>query len=174
MRRKATNPERNGTINPRQRRETRGARKRPTGRSLQRSHSALLATRDSTERFYVDSGASDHLILHETNSAPIENLRSASRYQQPTVARTGATSANGLGRKVDLQDVYYAPGVHTRLVSLGKLDGQGWDVRLRDGGVELRDRDGDLFANVAKVNNVYPMGLKVTLPMARLAAWTTW
>ena len=46
--------------------------------------------------------------------------------------------SNGLERGVE--DVHYSPGVHARLVSLGKLEGQGWDVRLRDGGMELRDR----------------------------------
>jgi len=60
-----------------------------------------------------------------------------------------------------------------RLVLLGKLEGQGWDVRLRNGEMELRNRDGDLFANVEKVNNVYPMGLTVIPPRARMAAWTT-
>ena len=30
------------------------------------------------------------------------------------------------------------------------LEGQGWDVRLRDGTIELLDRDGDMFANIAK------------------------
>ena len=38
-----------------------------------------------------------------------------------------ATSANGLERQSALQDVYYAPGAHAQLVSLGKLEGQGWD-----------------------------------------------
>ena len=64
-----------------------------------------------------------------------------------------ATSANGLERQSDLKDVYYAPGVHARLVSLGKLEGQGWDVRLCDGRMEVRNRDGDPFTNVAKVND---------------------
>ena len=32
------------------------------------------------------------------------------------------TSANGLERESDLQDVYYAPGAHARLASLGKLE----------------------------------------------------
>jgi len=63
-------------------------------------------------------------------------------------------SANSLGREADIQDVYYAPDIHARLVSLGKLDGQGWGVCLCDGMMELRDRDGDLFANIAKANNV--------------------
>jgi hypothetical protein len=29
--------------------------------------------------------------------------------------------------------------------------------------MELRNRDGDMFANVVKVNNIYPMGLNVSL-----------
>ena len=64
-----------------------------------------------------------------------------------------ATSANGLERESDLQDVYYAPGAHAQLVSLGKLEGQGWDVHLCEGGVELRNRDGDPFTNVMKAND---------------------
>ena len=64
-----------------------------------------------------------------------------------------ATSANGLERESDLQDIYYAPGVHARLVSLGKLEGQGRDIRLCDGGMQPRNRDGDLFTNIAKVND---------------------
>ena len=82
-------------------------------------------------------------------------------------------SANGLERVADLRDVYYAPGVHVRLVSLGKLEGQGWDIRLCDGRMELRNRDGDLFANVARVNNVYPVGLNVIPLRTALAACTT-
>ena len=72
----------------------------------------------------------------------------------------------------DLQDVYYAPGVHVRLVSRGKLEGQGWDVCLCDGGMEPRNRDGDLFANVEKVNNVYLVGLNVISPRASSATCT--
>src|SRR5258708_12794978 len=39
--------------------------------------------------------------------------------------------------------------------------------------MELRDRDGDLFTNIEKVNNVYPVRLTAIPPRAGLAAWTT-
>ena len=39
--------------------------------------------------------------------------------------------------------------------------------------MEPRDRDGDLFAKVAKANNVYLMKVNVIPPKAGLAAWTT-
>ena len=42
---------------------------------------------------------------------------------------------------------------------------------LKDGGMELRVREGDLFAIVSKVNNVYPVELKVIAPSAKMAAW---
>ena len=71
----------------------------------------------------------------------------------------------------DLRDVYYAPGVHVRLVSLGNLEGQGWDVRLCDGEMEPRNRDGDLFANVEKVN-VSLVGLNVISPRTSSATCT--
>ena len=77
------------------------------------------------------------------------------------------------GDVADLRDVYYAHGVHARLVSFGKREGQGGDIHLCDGGMELRNRDGDLFANIAKVNNVYPVGLNVIPPRTTLTACTT-
>jgi hypothetical protein len=83
-----------------------------------------------------------------------------------------ASFANGLEWEEDLQDVYYAPEVHVRLVSLGKLESQGWGIRLCDGGMELQNQGGDLFANIDRVNNVYPMALKVVPPKAGLAVQT--
>ena len=71
-----------------------------------------------------------------------------------------------------MDNVYYSPGVHAQLVSLGKLEGQGWDVHLKNGGMELRYQDGDLFANISKVNNVYLAKFSVIPPRAALAAWT--
>src|ERR1700750_3058504 len=43
---------------------------------------------------------------------------------------------------------------------------------LKNGGMELQDQDGDLFANISKVNNVYPAKFNVIPPRAALAAWT--
>ena len=70
-----------------------------------------------------------------------------------------------------MDNVYYSPGVHAQLVSLGKLEGQGWDVHLKNGGMEVWDQDGDLFANISKVNNVNPAKFDVIPPRAALAAW---
>ena len=142
------------------------------------ANASVHASDGLTSSFYVDSGASDHIVPSKAD------LRGYRDFEQPleiAAANGGkiyaygtgylrvAASANGIEREVDLDDVYFAPGVHVRLLSLGKLEGQGWDIRLRDGGMELRDREGDVFTIVSRVNNVYPMKLKVKTP--GLAAW---
>jgi len=132
--------------------------------------------------FYVDSGGSDHLIPSRDNlhayqkfAKPVKisaaNGRTIYAYGSGTLGI--ATSANSLGREADIQDVYYGPEAHGQLVSLGKLEGQGWDVRLSDGTMEPRDRDGDLSAKITKARNDYPVKLNVILPKAGFTAWTT-
>ena len=142
------------------------------------SHASLSATKGLTDRFYVDSGASDHIVPSRSD------LCSYREFEQPLeivaagggkiyAYRTGylrvASSASGIEREVDLEDIFFVPGIHVRLLSLGKLEDQGWDIRLRNGGMELWDREGAMFAIVSRVDNVYPMKLKVKAP--GLAAW---
>ena len=88
------------------------------------------------------------------------------------MANNRKTLAYGSGtdnRKADLEEVFYIPDVHVRLLSLGKLESQGWGIRLKDSRMELRDRRGDLFAVGSKVNNVYPMEL--IAPGLVITAW---
>ena len=133
---------------------------------------------EPTNSFYIDSGASDHIV---PSKADLRGYRDFGQPLEIAAANGGkiyaygtgylrvAASANGIEREVDLEDVYFAPGVHVRLLSLGKLEGQGWDIRLKDGEMELRDQEGDVFTNITRVNNVYPMELKVKTP--GLSAW---
>ena len=101
------------------------------------SHNALAETGNSAELFYLDSGASNHVIPSRDNlhayqkfAKPVETSAADGKkiYAYGSGTLRVATSANSLGREVGIQDVYYAPEVHARLVSLGRLEGQGWDV----------------------------------------------
>ena len=98
--------------------------------------------------FYVDSGASGHLIPSRDNlhayPKPVGILAAngGKTYAYSSGTSRMGTPANGLGRETYIQDVYYALEVHARLVSLGKIEGREWRVRLCDGTMELRDRDG--------------------------------
>jgi len=133
-----------------------------------------------TAKYYVNSGASEHLIPSKVY------LRSYREFDKPVkISNDGqilaygsghlrvATLVNGQEREVDLEDVYYAPRVHVRLLSMGKLEDQGWDVHLHKGGMELRDRNGGLFADIAKMNKVYPVELRLVASGAGLAGWMT-
>ena len=79
--------------------------------------------------------------------------------------------AKGEARGVDIEDVYYAPKVHVCLLLLGKLEGQGRGIHLKQGGMELTDGSGGVLINIAKVNNVYPVSPMVVPPQSRIAVW---
>ena len=81
------------------------------------------------------------------------------------------TTANGQQEKAVLEDVYYALKIHVWLLSLRKLEGQGWDIRFCQGMMELRDWHRDVFAYVPKANNIYPVGLVTIPPGSGLVAW---
>ena len=145
------------------------------------SHTGLSANRSLTSLFNIDSGASDHLVpsrselcAYQEFATPIEIAAADSRkfYAYGVGTLQIMSSVNGLERQQELEDVYYAPGVHVRLVSLGKLKGQGWGISLQEGRMELQGQEGDMFASVEKVNNVYPMEASVIPPWSVLAAWT--
>ena len=40
------------------------------------------------------------------------------------------------------------------MISLGKLQKQGWDICIREDGMVLRDQAGNVFADIDMVNNV--------------------
>ena len=140
----------------------------------------VLAGDSLKDFFYIDPGASAHLVPSQSGlrsyvefSSPLEipaaNNGKILTYGSGT-ARVSA-SVDGVEREADLEEVFYVPDVHVRLLSLGKLESQGWGIPLKDGGMELRVRHGDLFAVASKVNNLYPMELTVITPGSGIAAW---
>lgn len=60
-----------------------------------------------------------------------------------------------------LEGVYYTLRAHVRLISLGKLESQGLDVRVRDGGMVLGNRRGIVFVDIENVQNVHLTELRV-------------
>ena len=81
-----------------------------------------------------------------------------------------SSSAEGL--VTALQDVYYAPGIHVRLISFGRLLHQGWTVHCSKTNMELHTEEGSLFANIKMANNVYPIRLDIAPLQPVLATWT--
>jgi len=128
------------------------------------SHNAVADTGSSAEMFYVDSGASDHRIPLQDNLHAYRNFGKPVEISEANGGKINAygsrtlgvaTPANSPGQEADIQEAYYAPEVHVRLVSPGRLEGQGWDSHLCNGPMGVWDQDGDLFANISKANSIY-------------------
>src|SRR5258706_2731339 len=94
-------------------------------------NSSILTTDTLTDTFYINSGASAHLVpmkcgLHNyvEFDSPVEiaaaNNRKILAYGSGTARM--AVSVGGVEREADLEDMYYVPAVHVRLLSMGKLE----------------------------------------------------
>ena len=133
----------------------------------------------STNTYYIDSGASQHLIptrvdlqTYQEFLKPAEIAAANGRviYAYGSGMLRASLSATGL--VMALWDVYYAPGIHARLISFSRLLQQGWTVCCSKTEMELHTEESSLFANVEMVNNVYPVKLDIAHLSPVLAAWT--
>jgi hypothetical protein len=100
---------------------------------------ALLANGGLVDSFYHLISLQGELRAYKEFAKPVEisAADSGKIYAYGTGTLRVAAFANGLEQEEDLQDVYYAPRVHAQLLSPGKLESQGWDIRLCEGGMEL-------------------------------------
>ena len=91
---------------------------------------AYSAVADDTARYYIDTGAPDHFInevyvLHDY--IPFEFPREITTAEGGTMSSYGtgtfrfATVMNDKKVTGEFQRVYYIPGIHTRLISVGKF-----------------------------------------------------
>ena len=140
---------------------------------------AQAVTTKCPTTYYVDSGVSDHLIpmkdgLHAycdfDEPVKIAAADSGKIYAYSSGSLHVLTMSGGQLEKAVLDNIYYTLAIHIQLLSLGKLEGQGWDICLHQGGMELKDWHGDVFAHVPKVNNVYLVELTTILPSSSLVA----
>src|SRR5258706_5719515 len=130
-------------------------------------------------QYYLDTGASSHFIeeigaLH--SYTPFEVPRSITTAESGTIQAFGsgtlkfATYINGKETNGELQNVYYVPNIHHRLISVGKLFTQGWEPRLSRNGFALYDTQDRLIARATSKNGVYPTTLKTIYPDLGLVA----
>ena len=133
---------------------------------------------ESANVYYIDSGASQHLVPTQSD---LQTYQEFSTPVEIAAANGGVVYAYGSGMlKVSslaeghiaaLRNVYYTPGIHTRLVLFGQLLQQGWTVKCSKTQMELHTDNGSLFAVVEMANNVYPVKLNIAHLSPVLAAW---
>lgn len=140
----------------------------------------VLVMESFTKPFYINSGASAHIMPTKCGlcdyvefNCPVEIAAANDRKIHAIGSGTAqvTTLHDGVICKADLKDIYYVPGIHVQLLSMGKLEVQAWSVHHKDGEMELWDTHRDLFAIVGRVNNVYPIKLTIMLLDSGFAAW---
>ena len=66
------------------------------------------------------------------------------------------------GERMIFENVLYIPKLKTNILSLGKINSQGCDIRLRDGFLTLHDGQGRLLTKTPKTRgNTYLLKLNV-------------
>jgi hypothetical protein len=78
-----------------------------------------------------------------------------------------STVAGGKERQGELHNVHYIPGLETRLISLGKLFSQGWDLCLSLSGIDIYDSKGENIMRSA----TRPLRCCMRFHPVRLCVW---
>src|SRR5579859_788977 len=130
---------------------------------------------DQEQRWYLDSGASNHMTGCRTAFSDFdENKTGSVKFgdgSRVTIRGQGTVlfrCKNGEQRA--LTDVYFIPQLRSSIVSLGQLDERGSKVLIKDGVLRIQDRERRLLAKVTRSRNrLYLLDLKVEQPVCLAA-----
>ena len=137
---------------------------------------------EQEQRWYLDSGASNHMIGSKVVFSELDgDVTSMVKFSDGSrVAIQGRCTIifrcqNGEHRA--LTDVHYIPQLCSSIISIGQLDERGSEVLIKDGVLRIRDREQWLLAKVKRSRNrLYLLGLKVEqsicLPSQLRRSWS--
>ena len=119
------------------------------------------------DMWYLDTGASSHMTsmknfyqsLDESHQGVVRfGDGSSIRYEGKGEVHVECTNSE----RMIFENVLYIPKLKTNVLSLGKLDSQGCDIRLRDGFLTLYDGQGRLLTKTPKTRgNMYLLKLNI-------------
>jgi hypothetical protein len=99
-----------------------------------------------TIEYIIDSGASEHITGTRDNMSNIQThakpwkLRTAGN-QVITVNKTGSMTVNtACKQQIQLNDVTYAPGIRTNLISTGKLADDGYEISMKGSAMTIQHK----------------------------------
>jgi len=155
---------------------------KPTGQQFTavRGTALKMLTNVFDMTWYIDSGASDHFTPSK------DDLCDVVRFPKPQEIQLGkgVVHAYGTGMlhfrfhatdgedvNATIEGVCWVPGMQTRLLSFGALQGAGFRIDASDRkGLLLTGRDGSTSAFIPKVENVYPFKIAITPTASALAS----
>lgn len=127
--------------------------------------SALLAN-DSSDTWYVDSGATSHMTGNNSN---LENLRELSQERSITVANGGTISVKATGdimksvkttsgnNKIIIKNCEFVPDLCTNLLSVAQMVKNKNTVVFNENGCFIYNSAGKVIATADLVNNLFKL-----------------
>ena len=107
------------------------------------------------DMWYLDIGASSHMTSMKTFYQSLDESHkgvvrfgdgSSIRYEGKGEVHVNCTN----GDRMIFENIFYIPKLKTSILSLGKIDSQGCDIRLRDGFLTLYDAEERLLTKNPK------------------------
>ena len=134
------------------------------------------------QSYYIDSGATNHYV------SDVDSLQDYIAFDAPKPIKTAkarSLSAIGLGilrftatvdgveTSGELEDIYYIPGIETRLISLGKLFTQGWRPHLNQYGISVSNWREEVIFRAPMHHNTYIVWLHAIPTERSYYVWDT-
>jgi len=127
------------------------------------------------ERWYLDTGASNHMTgsraaFAELDSTVTGTVRFGDNSVVTIAGRGTVLFSCRLGSHHALTGVYFIPRLTSSIISLGRLDERGCQVLIENGALRLRDRERKLLAMVRRsVKSLYVLPLHIARPVCLAA-----
>ena len=118
--------------------------------------------------WYLDTGASSHMTSKRSYFHSLdENQQGGIKFDDESSIRYEGKRSIFLnyldGEEIKLEGVLYVPSLRVNILSLGKLDEDGFTATLEGGVLSIFDKEGKQFARIRKTNgNMYLLKLGVS------------
>ena len=127
------------------------------------------ASKTSTTRWIVDSGASNHMTPHKQFFDTYESISGRKVFMGDNgiveVLGKGSilveTRVKGRARSIRMHDVLHVPDLHSNLLSVSKLISRGLKVHFNSLGCVVRASNGEMLAVASLESNLYQLDTKV-------------
>ncbi|WVZ65497.1 hypothetical protein U9M48_014849 [Paspalum notatum var. saurae] len=127
--------------------------------------------------WYLDTGATNHMtgsraVFSDIDSCVTGNVRFGDGSLVKIEGRGTVLFACKSGEHRELSGVYLIPRLDTNLISVGQLDEDDYNIRIKKGVMTIRDEQRRLLAWVRRSpNRLYSIHLDITRPVCLTARW---